>query len=66
MRENHSKTKIVYQYLSDKKTLIATYASLRQITKETGITRDYVVRCIKKNELVHGIWFFTFERVNKL
>jgi hypothetical protein len=60
MRDNHSKTKIVYPYLSYKKTLIATYDSLRKMTKETGITRDYVFRCIKNNELVHGRWYFCF------
>ena len=44
MRENHPKTKIVYQYLADKKTLVAKYNSLREMAKQTGITRDYVIR----------------------
>jgi len=62
--------KIVYQYLADKKTFIAKYNSLREMAKQTGITRDYVVedrsidrstpRSIKKNELVHNKWFFTY------
>jgi len=58
MRDNHPKTKIVYQYLADKTTLVAKYNSLREMAKQTGITRDYVVRSIKKNELVHNKWFF--------
>lgn len=60
MRENHPKTKIVYQYLADKKTLVAKYNSLRQMEEQTGITRDYIVRSIKKNQLVHNKWFFTY------
>jgi len=60
MCENHPKRKIVYQYLADKKTFIAKYNSLREMAKQTGITRDYVVRSIKKNELVHNKWFFTY------
>jgi hypothetical protein len=74
MRSNHPKTKIVYQYLADKTTLVAKYNSLREMTEQTGITRDYVVRSIKKkprqgrgfsevlctssNQLVHNKWFF--------
>lgn len=60
MRDNHPKTKIVYQYLADKTTLVAKYNSLREMAKQTGITRDYVVRSIKKNELVHNKWFFSY------
>lgn len=60
MRDNHPKTKIVYQYLADG-TFVAKYNSLRGMAKITGITRDYVVKCIKENRLVHNNWRFTYE-----
>lgn len=62
MRDNHSKTKKVYQFLSDKITFIQEYPSLREMTKITGISRDYVVRCIKEGNLVHDKWWFSYSK----
>lgn len=61
MRENHPKTKTVYQFEADKITLVAQYPSLRQAQLQTGITRDYIVRCIKNGELAHNKWWFTYK-----
>jgi hypothetical protein len=47
MRDNQPRTRKVYSYAEDRKTFIAEYPSLREMTKKIGITRDYVVRCIK-------------------
>jgi len=58
MRKNHSRSKVVYQYNSDKITLIAKYDSLRQAQEKTGLTREYISRCIKADKLAHnGSWF---------
>lgn len=45
--------------LKIEKTFIAEYPSLREMTKQIGITRDYVVRCIKEDKLVHGKYYFS-------
>lgn len=63
MRDNHPKTKKLYQYLSDKVTLMAEYNSIREMQKKTGITKEYVSRCIKFNQLVHGKYYFSFTRL---
>lgn len=58
MRKNHSRSKIVYEYKADKVTLIAKYDSLRQAQEVTGLTREYISRCIKADKLAHnGSWF---------
>lgn len=62
MRDNHPKTKKVYQYLANG-TFVAKYNSLREMAKLTGITREYVVRCIKANRLVHNCWIFRYEQL---
>jgi len=61
MRINYSKTKPIYQYTSNKTSLIAKFDSLREAHKVTGITRNYIVKCIKANKLVHNKWFFTYD-----
>lgn len=63
MRDNHPKTKRLYQYLEDKLTLVAEYNSIREIQKNTGITKEYVSRCIKTNKLVHNKYYFSFNRL---
>lgn len=63
MRDNHPKTKKLYQYLSDKVTLVAEYNSIREMQKKTGITKEYVSRCIKLDQLVHGKYYFSFTRL---
>lgn len=60
MRDNHPKTKKVYQYLADG-TFVAKYNSLREMTKLTGVTRNYVVKCIQENKLAHNTWKFYYE-----
>jgi predicted GIY-YIG superfamily endonuclease len=60
MRDNHPKTKVVYQYLSDRVTLVAQFPSLRVAQHKTGITRNYIVRCIRNGELAHNTWWFSF------
>lgn len=64
MRDNHPKTKKLYQYLPDKVTLVAEYNSMREMQRKTGITKEYVSRCIKLNKLVHGKYYFSFTPVN--
>jgi hypothetical protein len=58
MRNNHPRTRKVYQYAEDRKTFIAEFPSLREMTKKINITRDYVVRCIKEDKLVHDKYYF--------
>lgn len=60
MRDNHPRTLKVYQYAEDIKTFIAEYPSLREMAKQIGITRDYVVRCIKEDKLVHNKYYFSY------
>jgi len=60
MRDNHPKTKKLYQYLEDKVTLVAKYNSIRDMQRKTGITKEYVSKCIKANKLVHGKYYFSF------
>ena len=60
MRKNHSKTKTVYEYKADKITLIAKYDSLRQAQEITGLTREYIVRCIKADKLAYNSSYFSF------
>ena len=37
MRDNHPKTKKLYQYLPDRVTLVAEYNSIREMQRKTGI-----------------------------
>lgn len=74
MRDNHPKTKKLYQYLSDKVTLMVEYnlgprqiggrctpgRGIREMQKKTGITKEYVSRCIKLDQLVHSKYYFSF------
>jgi GIY-YIG catalytic domain-containing protein len=64
IRKNHPKTKKLYQYLEDKVTLVAQYNSIREMQKKTGMTKEYVSRCIKANLLVHNKYFFSFIKLN--
>lgn len=64
MRDNHPKTKKLYQYLEDKVTLVAEYKSMREMQRITGITKEYVSRCIKSNKLVHDKYYFSFTRLS--
>jgi GIY-YIG catalytic domain len=64
MRDNHPRTKKLYQYLEDKVTLVAQYNSIREMQKKTGITKEYVSRCIKANRLVHNKYYFSFIKLN--
>jgi hypothetical protein len=60
MRDNHPKTKKLYQYLENRVTLVAKYNSIREMQKETGFTKEYVSRCIQSNQLVHNKYYFSF------
>jgi len=60
MRKNHSRSKIVYEYKADKVTLIAKYDSLRQAQEMTGLTREYIARCIKVGKLAHNSSWYSF------
>jgi GIY-YIG catalytic domain len=64
MRDNHPRTKKLYQYLEDRVTLVAKYNSIREMQKNTGITKEYVSRCIKNNKLVHNQFYFSFTSLN--
>lgn len=64
MRDNHPKTKKLYQYLEDKVTLVAKYNSIREMQKKTGITKEYVSRCIKADKLVHNKYYFSFNQLS--
>lgn len=64
IRDNHPKTKKLYQYLEDKITLVAEYNSIREMQRITGITKEYVSRCIKTNKLVHNKYYFSFTRLS--
>lgn len=59
MRTNHPHTKPVFQYDSDKITLVAKYDSIRQAAELTGISRNYISKCVKAGILAHGKWFFS-------
>jgi group I intron endonuclease len=59
IRVNHPHTKRVYQYDLDRITLISQYDSIRQAAEFTGVSRNYITRCLNKGELVHGKWFFS-------
>ncbi|RGB21507.1 GIY-YIG endonuclease [Rhizophagus diaphanus] len=59
MRVNHPHTKAVFQYTQDKKELIAKYDSIRQAAEITGISRNYISKCIKDGILAHGKWVFS-------
>lgn len=63
MRDNHPKTKKLYQYLEDKITLVAEYNSIREMQRTTGITKEYVSKCIKANKLVHNKYYFSFTKL---
>lgn len=60
MRKNHSRSKMVYEYKADKVTLIAKYDSLRQAQEATGLTREYIARCIKAGKLAHNSSWYSF------
>jgi len=60
MRKNHSRSKVVYEYKADKITLIAKYDSLRMAQEHTGLTREYIARCIKAEKLAHNSSWFSF------
>jgi hypothetical protein len=60
MRKNHSRSKIVYEYKADKVTLIAMYDSLRQAQGMTGLTREYIAKCIKTGKLAHNSSWYSF------
>lgn len=59
MRTNHPHTKPVFQYAPDQVTFIAKYDSIRQAAKLTGLSRDYISKCLKTGALAHGKWFFS-------
>lgn len=59
IRVNHPHTKRVYQYDLDRITLISQYDSIRQAAEFTGVSRNYITRCLNQGELVHGKWFFS-------
>jgi len=59
MRANHPLTKQVYQYTSDRITLIAQFDSIREAAKLTGISRSYLSLCIKQGKLAHDKWLFS-------
>ena len=63
MRQNHSRSKIVYEYKSDKITLIAKYDSLRQAQEMTGLTREYISKCIKTGKVAHNLSWFSFSEL---
>ncbi len=63
MRDNHPKTKKLFQYLSDKVTLMVEYNSIREMQRKTGITKEYRSRCIKFNQLLHNKYYFSFTRL---
>jgi hypothetical protein len=63
IRENHPKTKKLYQYLvleENKMIFMNKYNSIREMQKKTGITKEYVSRSIKANKLVHNKYHFSF------
>jgi len=60
MRKNHSRSKVVYEYKANKITLIAKYDSLRMAQEHTGLTREYIARCIKAGKLAHNSSWFSF------
>jgi len=60
MRKNHSRSKIVYEYKADKITLIAKYDSLRQAQEVSGLSREYIARCIKTGKLAHNSSWYSF------
>jgi group I intron endonuclease len=60
MRQNYSRSKTVYEYKADKVTLIAKYDSLRQAQEKTGLTREYISRCIKVAKLAHNSSWYSF------
>lgn len=64
MRDNHPKTKKLYQYLEDKITFVAEYNSIREMQRKTGITKEYVSKCIKLDKLVHDKYYFSFTRLS--
>jgi len=64
MRKNHSRSKVVYEYKADKVTLIAKYDSLRMAQERTGLTREYIARCIKAGKLAHNFSWFSFTELN--
>jgi group I intron endonuclease len=59
MRTNHPHTKALFQYNSDQTTLVAKYDSIRQAAKLSGISRDYISKCLKTGALAHGKWYFS-------
>jgi group I intron endonuclease len=63
MRKNHSKSKRVYEYKADKITLIAKYDSLRQAQEITGLTREYIAKCIKVGKLAHNSSWYSFSEL---
>lgn len=60
MRKNHPRSKVIYEYKSDKTTLIAKYDSLRQAQETSGLTREYIARCIKAGKLAHNSSWYSF------
>jgi group I intron endonuclease len=63
MRKNHSRSKIVYEYKADKVTLIAKYDSLRQAQEVSGLSREYIARCIKTGKLAHNSSWYSFSEL---
>lgn len=60
MRKNHTRSKTVNEYKSDKVTLIAKYDSLRQAQRISGLTREYITKCIKAGKLAHNSSWYSF------
>ena len=60
MRINYPHTKTVFQYAPDQKSFIDKYDSIRQAAKLTGISRDYLTKCLNQGKLVHNKWFFSY------
>jgi group I intron endonuclease len=60
MRKNHPNSKAIYQYATDQITFIAKFYSVRQAAILTGLSRNYISRCLALGTLAHGKWFFSF------
>lgn len=64
MRLANPRSKLVFQYQADKITFVAKYLSLRQAQEATGLTRDYISKCIKEDKLTHNNYWFSFVEIS--
>jgi hypothetical protein len=60
LRANNPRSKAVFQYKADKSTLVAKFNSLRHAQDITGLSRDYIARCIKNDKISHDNFWFSF------